>query len=566
MMDFLSSLGDGINFIDRKKVIMAVIGLVVLVGSGVVVGLTVQRIQNQSPTVTRPRAETQCSQPPPACCSGIQQSYEFSKCTWDGAATGGSRGWCTKSQCGGAALARSAANGGNQNCGLFRQTYCQSGGWCANNDDCYNGETCQGGTCKSGGSTGGQTAFYTAVSPIGGVTSDSLTPTFQWNANTTGINYNNIYVSQNSSCNYDASTGQWIDGAPLGTGSHSITFPKALSPNTTYYWNIYGDGPAGIHGAGCQNFRTPSAAAATHLACVNSACAQVVGAGADQNGCTQVGQACGNHLACVSGACALIVGAGTDQNGCTAVGQQCGNYLACVNGACAQVVGTGTNQNGCTAVGQQCNTHLACVNGACAQVTGSGSDQNGCTAVNQSCSTNTTCTSDSTCPTGKVCFQGSCVDSSTIHYGCSSATCMRLSGGGANLNGCSQSGGTCCASNSDCTNGQSCDTTQSPNVCGAAAVHFICQNKTCTSVNGAGSNANGCTTAGTACCNSDVDCTSGQTCNLSASPSACVAMSQVQVCWGNGGVSGSCYDCNGDGVVNILDFSCFAKVWQKPVQ
>lgn len=40
---------------------------------------------------------------------------------------------------------------------------------------------------------------------------------------------------------------------------------------------------------------------------------------------------------------------------------------------------------------------------------------------------------------------------------------------------------------------------------------------------------------------------------------------QMNACWGNGGADGTCVDCNGDGVINVLDFSCFASLYTKPV-
>ncbi len=36
-------------------------------------------------------------------------------------------------------------------------------------------------------------------------------------------------------------------------------------------------------------------------------------------------------------------------------------------------------------------------------------------------------------------------------------------------------------------------------------------------------------------------------------------------CQGNAGSSATCFDCNGDGVINILDFSCFAKFYNQNV-
>lgn len=58
-------------------------------------------------------------------------------------------------------------------------------------------------------------------------------------------------------------------------------------------------------------------------------------------------------------------------------------------------------------------------------------------------------------------------------------------------------------------------------------------------------------------CTKDSDCSAGQTCDNGT----CKAKGEVEACWGNGGSNGRCYDCNGDGEVNILDFSCFRNRW-----
>lgn len=150
------------------------------------------------------------------------------------------------------------------------------------------------------------------------------------------------------------------------------------------------------------------------------------------------------------------------------------------------------------------------------------------------------------------------------HFECVSKACKKVDGDVANKNGCSAEGGTCCGSNSDCASGQVCDTTTVPNSCKTAtASHFECVSKACASVSGAGDNKNGCTAVGGACCSNSSDCVSGQTCDVTTTPNSCVTdTSEVNACWGNGGNNGRCYDCNGDGVVNILDFSCFAKKWR----
>ncbi|MBI3559069.1 hypothetical protein HY085_01620 [Candidatus Gottesmanbacteria bacterium] len=53
--------------------------------------------------------------------------------------------------------------------------------------------------------------------------------------------------------------------------------------------------------------------------------------------------------------------------------------------------------------------------------------------------------------------------------------------------------------------------------------------------------------------------------NKVCSAGVCVN-SEVNACWDNKGVNGKCYDCNGDGTINILDFSCFQKHWLENVQ
>lgn len=66
----------------------------------------------------------------------------------------------------------------------------------------------------------------------------------------------------------------------------------------------------------------------------------------------------------------------------------------------------------------------------------------------------------------------------------------------------------------------------------------------CKKVAGAGENKDGCTAVGAECA------------TIPSRPKG-----QVDACWGNAGSDGKCYDCNGDGEINILDFSCFAKHW-----
>lgn len=69
-------------------------------------------------------------------------------------------------------------------------------------------------------------------------------------------------------------------------------------------------------------------------------------------------------------------------------------------------------------------------------------------------------------------------------------------------------------------------------------------------------------TSPTSLCTNDSSCPSGQVCQSGS----CVAPAEASRCWGNtDGVGGKCYDCNGDHVINILDFSCFANRWQQNI-
>ncbi len=369
----------------RRKILVLVLGLFLLIGSGVVVGLTVVRVQNEKSTLPRPKAD--CQQPP-GCCNRIASGGGFDSCGWS------DRGWCTPSQCSGSdglprpncaynSTTGQAQGPANCNCGLLNKTYCAA----------------------PPPPTGGNGASFTATYPTGGVTVDSLMPTFTWTANTTGLSYNclNVHTDQ---CQTPISS---LSRCP-GLSDRSWTETASLQPNTTYYWVIYGQPGWPAPGSGCQSFRTGAGTATTRLACVNKACAVVSGGGNNTEGCQTAGTAC----------------------------------------------------------------------------------------------TGGTCTNDSGCPTGQVCKNGTCA-TPTQFFGCVNKTCAVVSGATGNANGCTVAGGVCCSANSDCATDQACDSTKSPNVCGVSG--------------------------------------------------------EVSSCWGNEGGNGRCYDCNGDGAINILDFSCFAKKW-----
>lgn len=151
----------------------------------------------------------------------------------------------------------------------------------------------------------------------------------------------------------------------------------------------------------------------------------------------------------------------------------------------------------------------------------------------------------------------------TTHYGCVNKTCAVVSGAAANANGCASAGGICCASAADCAAGQTCDVTKTPNSCVNTAT---CNSTTCPSgccsgtlcVAYSNQTASSCGTGGVACS----ACTAGQSCTSGV----CTTTSEANSCWGNSGTDGKCYDCNGDGVINVLDFSCFRNSYGQTVQ
>lgn len=205
----------------------------------------------------------------------------------------------------------------------------------------------------------------------------------------------------------------------------------------------------------------------------------------------------------------------TDTANCGACGNTCTSAQTCTAGVCTTTTTTCTT--GQTACGNVCkNLQTDSSNcGACGNACATGQ-----TCTNGGCVTSTvTCTTDAQCSTGQVCAENSCVATSQQRIVCvvnktGTGACERRKGTGNNAPGCDVTGKTCTMS---CTTDNDC-----------LIPELVCSNKVCVT-------------------KSD----------------------ETNTCWGNLGTgtnAGRCYDCNGDGVINILDFSCFAKRWREQVQ
>lgn len=143
------------------------------------------------------------------------------------------------------------------------------------------------------------------------------------------------------------------------------------------------------------------------------------------------------------------------------------------------------------------------------------------------------------CTSNQTCSEGKCVAASTVpttHLGCVNGKCASVTGAGNNTDGCTEAGSSCGSS--------SCTTTD---VCKTAAV----VNNVCTVTNKADS---------TACATTTI---TGGTCQAGV---CTTKANEANTCWGNLGANGRCYDCNGDGMINVLDFSCFRVAYGKSAQ
>lgn len=340
----------------------------------------------------------------------------------------------------------------------------------------------------------------------------------------------------------------------------------------------------------------------------------------DVNNCGSCGNVCSTGQTCSNGACfpscasgqiicsSTCVNGQTDNNNCGTCGNVCATGMVCTNGACANQCASGqnfcsggcknfqTDAANCGSCGNACSAGQVCTNGACVAACGSGQTLCGTTCVNLQTDANNCGACRSLCPSGAVCSSGSCQTSCASGQTACGSSCVNTQTDSANCGAC----GNVCGTGKVCTNGacanqcasgqtfcsNSCRDTQTDNSnCGScgnacasgqtctsgqcviAATHFVCQNQTCTQVTGAGANANGCSSAGGTCCASSSDCGTGQTCDASQTPNVCTtnASNEVLACQGNGGNNGKCFDCNGDGVINMLDFACFRAKYGSPV-
>ncbi|MCL4398003.1 hypothetical protein M1403_03175 [Patescibacteria group bacterium] len=213
--------------------------------------------------------------------------------------------------------------------------------------------------------------------------------------------------------------------------------------------------------------------------------------------------------------------------------------------------------------GKTCATGLTCrmaangSGGVCVKADGS-TTCNGCNAGDE-------------CYPPLVCAQSGggskkCTDPNGAHLACiagnnGSGACAYKTGAESNADGCTTDAASCtvstCTGNTQCPDTQQCTNSQQcVDVCPATSDQDVC--KTYTASNHACTITN--ITDGTTCTTAD---NQAGTCQSGA---CTVSSSEADACWGNNGTNGRCYDCNGDGVINVLDYSCFIQVWDKNVQ
>lgn len=571
----------GWQFWDRKKKLTVAVGVIALMMSLGVLGATVVRVANLRTVLDRPKAtcapgcrpdptygckcdnedSSGCDKDPPECCKD-----GYRACTWDGVGSGGSRGWCLLSQCGGPPKASSIS--GNLNCGLFRQTYCKEGAPCKKSEHCASGFFCNNGRCAA-------VSVGKAVDPdpVIGEVNVSPTVTLSWKLSEPQQGtapYVNVYMW---SCPEKTESCMVAADATADKVSVQITrfhkrpnegqnfqaewqenpswYVKALKPNTRYWWKVTPGTREGVQiHADTWVFTTGSGAPppVVYYGCVNNTCQAIPGLTSNRDGCTAVGQSCtvtpppNVYYGCVNGTCQAIPGLTSNRDGCTAAGQSCGGQAGCTSPA-------------------DCADNLTCVNGACVTPTCNPPPtvcqtatytNHACVLTNKPNGTACTLTGGGT----GVCQNGVCVASSRESQECevceglagrlcaAGLSCRKAVNAGADQGGiCVKPDGTSVCGT--CTTDANCPP---PLVCAdgrcveSRNTYLACgSNNTCVRKRGMRENQDGCTVINAACGGEAVSC------------------------WGNLGVNGRCYDCDGNGVINVLDFSCFRKRYGETV-
>lgn len=561
----------------RQFAYLVGLGVVVLLGAALI--LTVLRVQNQQPTIGRPQAaDPQCTAVP-SCCSGIG-SAGFDGCSWP------DRGWCKPDQCQAAkgqgtsncatgnrcrdskkGCSKSGPDGKNIpdpgkcgpsdgpcepvsgpadcQCGALSSAYCGGGGTggenkcgapekdiaCANNcvDNIRKGNCsyckacCAAGNCSKTNSGGGTVTVFVKTS--------------------SGSNYNQggtirmTSTSACSSCNancadpvcnpsrekaYSAGSGSvsWSDSTKGAT--YQFTFSGGGSGSCTA--SAGGNCTITIGGGndGCQSDSDCTGNQVcvdgsckrknqTHLECVDSACKRVSGSGGDQGGCTAVGATCegGGGSGVDLQVTSIVVEAGAPANGIAKVQATIKN-MGTVAAGSFKVAVDKKNDNGlmdCNGKGER-SVEVTVAAGLAAGAT-KVVDLNMPTPVGAG-SFNAAAMADSGCQISETSETNN--TKVTPYTTTATPTCV----------------------DSQCPTGQACFSGS------CKAYHLGCtSSNVCSRIEGAGSNTQGCVA-------------SGQVCG-----------GELGSCWGNEGTNGRCIDCNGDGTINILDFSCLACNWSE---
>lgn len=513
-----------INFLDKKKIMMA-LGMIALVGSVAVLGITVSRIQNLRSTVNQSKASEPCN-------GNVQLTANPSSVQGGSSVTfnisGDASTWIADTWTGGVAN----SNG----CGCSGDYY-----------------------------AGGPCLFFPSKTCTASQTPGTYTWTHWWQYCVDGTDQAHCHgicnksvtftVAAPPSCSQTCTGGCCQNGSCVSNGSSNN---GACGTGGTTCQACTG-------GKTCQNgqCQCPGGTISCGSSCVNS--------NTDKNNCGSCGNVCNasnGTSACINGSCAITCSSGYGNcdgnvaNGCeTSVNTVsncgvCGNVCnatngtaACNSGTCGITCSSGYGNcdsnatNGCEVVlnttsncgtcGRACTTGQICSAGACTN-TCSGTTPDLCgTACTNKQTDNSNCgTCGNACTTGQVCTNGTCTNQCATGQNVCSGVCKNLQTDSSNCGTC----GNACATGKVCSSGvctTNCTGT-TPDYCGTS-----CTNKQTDSVN---------------CGSCGVVCPAGQTCSAGVCGGG---SSEINSCWGNSGVNGRCYDCNGDGTVNALDFACF---------